>query len=322
MNILLTGGSGFVGSNLAERLLADGHHVTVFDDLSAGKLEFLRECRASDRFCFVHGDLLVPGEIRQAVRGQDVVFHLAANSDIEKGRRESDRDLRLGTLATFNTLDAMRDAGVKQLVFSSSSVVYGEPKQIPTPEDYGPLLPISLYGASKLACEGLISAFAHNYGIQSWIFRFANICGRHGTHGAIVDFINKLRATSGRLEVLGDGKQAKPNLHVSECVDGMIHGWQHARDEVNYFNLGCEGATPTDDIARYVIAALGLHDVDVVHTGGARGWPGDVPQVRLDVTKMKRLGWRAKMTSNEAVERACRELAAELAPESAPGSSQ
>ena len=322
MNILLTGGSGFVGSNLAERLLADGHHVTVFDDLSAGKLEFLRECRASDRFCFVHGDLLVPGEIRQAVRGQDVVFHLAANSDIEKGRRESDRDLRLGTLATFNTLDAMRDAGVKQLVFSSSSVVYGEPKQIPTPEDYGPLLPISLYGASKLACEGLISAFAHNYGIQSWIFRFANICGRHGTHGAIVDFINKLRATPRRLEVLGDGKQAKPNLHVSECVDGMIHGWQHARDDVNYFNLGCEGATPTDDIARYVIAALGLHDVDVVHTGGARGWPGDVPQVRLDVTKMKRLGWRAKMTSNEAVERACRELAAELAPESAPGSSQ
>ena len=322
MNILLTGGSGFVGSNLAERLLADGHHVTVFDDLSAGKLEFLRECRASDRFCFVHGDLLVPGEIRQAVRGQDVVFHLAANSDIEKGRRESDRDLRLGTLATFNTLDAMRDAGVKQLVFSSSSVVYGEPKQIPTPEDYGPLLPISLYGASKLACEGLISAFAHNYGIQSWIFRFANICGRHGTHGAIVDFINKLRATPRRLEVLGDGKQAKPNLHVSECVDGMIHGWQHARDEVNYFNLGCEGATPTDDIARYVIAALGLHDVDVVHTGGARGWPGDVPQVRLDVTKMERLGWRAKMTSNEAVERACRELAAELAPEFAPGSSQ
>ena len=322
MNILLTGGSGFVGSNLAERLLADGHHVTVFDDLSAGKLEFLRECRASDRFCFVHGDLLVPGEIRQAVRGQDVVFHLAANSDIEKGRRESDRDLRLGTLATFNTLDAMRDAGVKQLVFSSSSVVYGEPKQIPTPEDYGPLLPISLYGASKLACEGLISAFAHNYGIQSWIFRFANICGRHGTHGAIVDFINKLRATPGRLEVLGDGKQAKPNLHVSECVDGMIHGWQHARDDVNYFNLGCEGATPTDDIARYVIAALGLHDVDVVHTGGARGWPGDVPQVRLDVTKMERLGWRAKMTSNEAVERACRELAGELAPELAPESSR
>ena len=313
MKVLITGGAGFVGSNLAERLLGDGHRVTVFDDLSAGSLEFLRDCRANEAFCFVKGDLLEPEEIRSAVRGHDVVFHLAANSDIEKGRRESDRDLRLGTLATFNTLDAMRLEGVKQLVFSSSSVVYGEPTQIPTPEDYGPLLPISLYGASKLACEGLISAFAHNYGIQSWIFRFANICGRHGTHGAIVDFIKKLRANPRRLEVLGDGRQAKPNLHVSECVDGMVYGRQHSRDDVNYFNLGCEGATSADDIAGYVIAALGLDDVDVAHTGGARGWPGDVPQVRLDCSKMERLGWRATLTSNQAVERACRELVQELA---------
>jgi len=313
MNALITGGAGFVGSNLAERLLADGHRVTVFDDLSAGSLEFLAECRKSERFCFVQGDLLEASEIGSAMRGQEVVFHLAANSDIEKGRRESDRDLRLGTLATFHTLDAMREAGVRQLVFSSSSVVYGEPATIPTPEDYGPLLPISLYGASKLACEGLISAFAHNYGIQSWIFRFANICGRHGTHGAIVDFIRKLRANPRRLEVLGDGRQAKPNLHVSECVDGMMYGWQHAREHVSYFNLGCDGATSADDIATYVIAALGLTDVDIVHTGGERGWPGDVPQVRLDCTKMEAIGWRAKLTSSQAVERACRELARELA---------
>ena len=313
MKILITGGAGFVGSNLAERLLADGHRVTVFDDLSAGSLEFVRDCSKSQDFCFIQGDLLDPDAIRNAVRGQDVVFHLAANSDIEKGRQESDRDLRLGTLATFNTLDAMRDRGVRQLVFSSSSVVYGEPSVIPTPEDYGPLFPISLYGASKLACEGLISAFAHNYGIQSWIFRFANICGRHGTHGAIVDFIKKLRANPKRLEVLGDGRQAKPNLHVSECVDGIVYGWTHAREQVNYFNLGCEGATSADDIAAYVIAALGLRDVEIVHTGGSRGWPGDVPQVRLDCSRMERLGWRARLTSNQAVERACHELAAELA---------
>ena len=313
MNVLITGGAGFVGSNLADRLLAEGHRVTVFDDLSAGSLEFVRDCSKSQDFCFIQGDLLDPDAIRNAVRGQDVVFHLAANSDIEKGRQESDRDLRLGTLATFNTLDAMRDRGVRQLVFSSSSVVYGEPSVIPTPEDYGPLFPISLYGASKLACEGLISAFAHNYGIQSWIFRFANICGRHGTHGAIVDFIKKLRANPRRLEVLGDGRQAKPNLHVSECVDGIVYGWTHAREQVNYFNLGCEGATSADDIAAYVIAALGLRDVEMVHTGGSRGWPGDVPQVRLDCSKMERLGWRARLTSNQAVERACHELAAELA---------
>ena len=247
------------------------------------------------------------------MRAQEVVFHLAANSDIEKGRRESDRDLRLGTLATFNTLDAMRECGVRQLVFSSSSVVYGEPAEIPTPEDYGPLLPISLYGASKLACEGLISAFAHNYGIQSWIFRFANICGRHGTHGAIVDFIRKLRADPKRLEVLGDGRQAKPNLHVSECVDGMVYGWKQAREHVNFFNLGCRGATSTDEIAAYVIAALGLSDVQIVHTGGSRGWPGDVAQVRLDCSKMEELGWRAGLSSNQAVERACQELVRELA---------
>ena len=313
MNVLITGGAGFVGSNLADRLLAEGHRVTVFDDLSAGSLEFVRDCSKSQDFCFIQGDLLDPDAIRNAVRGQDVVFHLAANSDIEKGRQESDRDLRLGTLATFNTLDAMRDRGVRKLVFSSSSVVYGEPSVIPTPEDYGPLFPISLYGASKLACEGLISAFAHNYGIQSWIFRFANICGRHGTHGAIVDFIKKLRANPKRLEVLGDGRQAKPNLHVSECVDGMVYGWTHAREQVNYFNLGCEGATSADDIAAYVIAALGLRDVEIVHSGGSRGWPGDVPQVRLDCSKMERLGWRARLTSSQAVERACHELAAELA---------
>ncbi|HSQ30528.1 MAG TPA: NAD-dependent epimerase/dehydratase family protein [Gemmatimonadaceae bacterium] len=311
--ILITGGAGFVGSNLAERLLADGHEVTVFDDLSAGSLEFLRECNKHPGFRFVRGDLLADGEIGDAISGHEVVFHLAANSDIEKGRRESDRDLRLGTLATFNVLDAMRQRGVRQLVFSSSSVVYGEPTSIPTAEDYGPLLPISLYGASKLACEGLISAFAHNYGIQAWIFRFANICGRHGTHGAIVDFIRKLRANPARLEVLGNGKQAKPNLHVSECVDGMVFGWRHAADTVNYFNLGCDGATSADDIACFVIEAMNLQSVDVVHTGGERGWPGDVPQVRLDCARMAALGWRAKLTSNEAVRRASRELVQEIA---------
>jgi UDP-glucose 4-epimerase len=312
MRILITGGAGFVGSNLAERLTGDGHAVTVFDDLSAGSLSFLEKCRQRPDFRFVQGDLLDLSAITDAVRGHDVVFHLAANSDIERGRHESDRDFRLGTIATFNVLEATRRANIKQLVFSSSSVVYGEPMRSPTPECYGPLLPISLYGASKLACEGLISAFAHNYGIQSWIFRFANICGRHGTHGAIVDFIRKLRKNPKELEVLGDGKQAKPNLHVSECVDGMIFGWQHSTDEVNYFNLGCEGATAVDDIARYVIAALGLRDVRVTHTGGDRGWKGDVPQVRLDVSKMKSIGWEAHLSSDRAVERACRELAEEI----------
>ncbi len=312
MRVFVTGGAGFVGSNLAERLLAAGHAVTAFDDLSAGSLELLRDSEGRPGFQFIKGDLLDLDAVVKAMAGHDVVFHLAANSDIEKGRRQTDTDFRLGTVVTFNVLEATRRVGIRQFVFSSSSVVYGEPKAIPTPEDYGPLLPISLYGASKLACEGLVSAFGHNYGIQAWIFRFANICGRHGTHGAIVDFIRKLQANPKRLEVLGDGKQAKPNLHVSECVDGMIYGWQHGKEDLNYYNLGCEGATSAREIAEFVIEALGLKDVKIEYTGGARGWPGDVPQVRLDCTKMERMGWKARLSSTEAMKRAAQELVEEL----------
>src|SRR6266566_922304 len=312
MRVFLTGGAGFVGSNLAERLLVDGHNVTIYDDLSAGSRELLRECEGHGGFRFIHGDLLCLDKLVPAIRNHDTVFHLAANSNIEKGRQQADTDLRLGTLATFNILEAMRSAGVRQLVFSSSSVVYGEPTVIPTPEDYGPLFPISLYGASKLACEGLISAFSHNYGVQAWIYRFANICGRHGTHGAIVDFIRKLQANHRRLEILGDGKQAKPNLHVSECVSGMIYGWQHANEPLNVFNLGCEGATTAREIAGFVIEALGIKNVEREYTGGARGWPGDVPQVRLDCRKMERLGWKARLSSTDAARQAVHELVAEM----------
>ena len=311
MRVFVTGGAGFVGSNLCERLLADGHQVTAHDNLMAGSLELLRECTPNPAFKFIKGDLLDLDPLEKSLRGHDAVFHLAANSDIEKGRQLPDTDFRLGTVATFNVLEAMRREGVKKLVFSSSSVIYGEPDIIPTPEDYGPLLPISLYGASKLACEGLITAFCHNYGFQAWIFRFANICGRHGTHGAIIDFIRKLKVNSSRLEILGDGKQAKPYLHVGECVDGMIYGWKNSADPVNYFNLGCEGATPVTEIADFVVAALGLRGVQYVFTGGARGWPGDVPQVRLACEKMARIGWRAKLTSTEAVRLAAREIVEE-----------
>jgi UDP-glucose 4-epimerase len=312
MRVMVTGGAGFVGSNLVERLLAEEHEVTVYDDLSAGSRELLRESEGRAGFHFIEADLLNLEELTSALRNHDAVFHLAANSDIDKGRQQTDRDFRLGTVVTFNVLEAMRRTSVRQLVFSSSSVVYGEPTVIPTPEDYGPLFPISLYGASKLACEGLISAFGHNYGLYAWIFRFANICGRHGTHGAIVDFIRKLRVNKQRLEVLGDGNQAKPNLHVSECVDGMIYGWRHAKEPLNYFNLGCAGATTAREIANIVIEALGLKEVRVEYTGETRGWPGDVPQVRLDCTKMERLGWKAKLSSTQAAQRAAQELVEEL----------
>lgn len=227
--------------------------------------------------------------------------------------RKTDTDLRQGTVATYNVLEAIRLNQIPQLIFASSSVVYGESALVPTPEDYGPLLPISLYGASKLACEGLISAFCHNYGIQAWIFRFANICGRHGTHGAIVDFIHKLKRDPSCLEVLGDGKQSKPCLYVQECVDGMLFGWRNSRDPLNYFNLGCEGATEAANIARWTADLMGLPDAKLNYTGAPRGWRGDVPQVRLDCRKLKALGWEARLTSDAAVRLAISELVKELA---------
>jgi UDP-glucose 4-epimerase len=314
MRIIVTGGAGFIGSNLAERLLADGHSVSVIDNLRGGHRENLEDCMKSSNFKFFQHDLLDLNTITEIFTGHDVVFHLAANSDIPAGRRQTDIDLNLGTVATYNVLEAMRRSDVHQIAFASSSVVYGEPAVVPTPEDYGPLFPISLYGASKLACEGLISAFCHNYGFQAWIFRFANICGRHGTHGVIVDFIRKLQTNVRELEILGDGRQAKPYLHVSECVDGMMYIWRNARNEgVNYFNLGCEGATYTERIAHLLLETMERSDVRLAFTGGQRGWPGDVTQVRLDCTKLRQLGWRAKNTSDGAVKRAAEELVEQLA---------
>ena len=312
MRIMVTGGAGFVGSNLAKRLLDEGHAVTVFDDLSLGTLANLRDCQGHRDFHFMRGDLLDCKAFEAAVRGHEAVFHMAANSDIPRGTQFTDTDLRQGTLTTYNVLEAMRVNSIRQLVFASSSVVYGEPTLTPTPEDYGPLFPISLYGASKLACEGLISAFCHNYGFTTWIFRFANICGPHATHGAIVDFIRKLQANPRRLEILGDGRQAKPYLHVSECVDGMLFGWRNTRESVNCFNLGCEGATVVDRLAEFVVEAAGAGNPEFVHTGGERGWPGDVPQVRLDCGKMRRHGWVARLSSDDAVRRAAREVAEEM----------
>lgn len=312
MRVVVTGGAGFIGSNLAERLLAEGHAVTVVDNLSGGRREFLGTCFGKPEFRFVEEDLLHLDALTQVMKGHEAVFHLAANSDIPKGRHQTDLDLRLGTLATYNVLEAMRREEVRQIAFSSSSVVYGEPSLVPTPEDYGPLFPISLYGASKLACEGLIGAFCHNYGFQAWIFRFANICGPHGTHGVMVDFIRKLQADPGRLEILGDGKQAKPYLHVSECVDGMLYAWRNAGAPLNCFNLGCEGSTSTERVARRLVNAMQLPDAAFVFAGGKRGWAGDVPRVRLDCAKLAHAGWRARLSSDQAVERAALELVEEL----------
>ena len=308
MNVFVTGGAGFIGSNLVKTLLDQGHTVAVHDNLHLGRKEFLTPFFGKNEFKFFEEDLLDIESLTKCMNGYDLVFHMAANSDIEYGTRNTDTDLRMGTLATYNVLESMRRNRVFKIVFASTSAVYGEADRFPTPEDYGPLFPISLYGASKLACEGLITAFCHNFNIQSWIFRFGNVVGHNGTHGALVDFIQKLRNNPKELTILGDGSQAKPYLHVFECVQGMLFGLEHANEEVNAFNLACEGATSVTWIAEKIIEKMGLQDVEQKYTGGKRGWTGDVPQVRLDPEKMNHLGWRPRLSSNEAVEKAIGEL--------------
>jgi len=310
--IFVTGGAGFIGSNLVGRLLDANCLVTAYDNLSSGKKDFIEKYLTNPNFKFIKGDLLDIDTLKENTKNHNAVFHLAANSDIGSSAQPADIDLKQGTIVTCNILDAMKINGIKQIVFASSSAIYGEPVKKPTPENYGPLFPISLYGASKLACEGLASAFCHSFGFKAWIFRFANIVGSNGTHGVIFDFIRKLKNNPKKLEILGDGNQSKPYLHVSECIDGMFYGYSHSFDNVNVFNLGCEGATKVKVIAKTVISIMGLKGVKIEFSGGERGWTGDVPQVRLDTLKLKRLGWNAKLTSDEAAIRGVKDLLKQL----------
>ncbi len=309
MKAFVTGGAGFIGSNLVDALLADNHQVTVYDNLSLGTEDRIKHNFSNKDFTFVKADLLEFSKLAGAMKGHDVVFHLAANSDISNNQ-VTDTDLKNGTLATYNVLEAMRLNNIKKVVYSSTSAIYGETKIMPTPEDYAPLQPISLYGASKLAGEALMTAFSHNFNNQVWIFRFANIVGKRGTHGVLIDFIRKLRNNQKELEILGDGRQKKSYLEVQECVQGILFGFEHATEQVNVFNLGCDTSTQVDIIARIVVEEMKLENVSFKHTGGSRGWSGDVPVMSLDVKRINTLGWKALLTSDEAVRKAVKDLLA------------
>ncbi|MCD6461535.1 MAG: SDR family NAD(P)-dependent oxidoreductase [Thermoplasmata archaeon] len=319
MRVLVTGGAGFIGSNLVERFLAEGEEVVVLDNLSTGRLEFLEPFTDAEGFEFVRGDLLRPEDVARAVSGVDMVYHLAANADVRGGSTNTRLDLEQGVVATHNLLEAMREEGVGRLAFSSSSVVYGEASVMPTPEDYGPLVPISLYGASKLAAEGFITAYAHTFDIQAWIFRFANIIGKHGTHGVIYDFINKLRENPKVLEILGDGRQSKSYLLVEDCVDAMLFAVDRSRERVNIFNLGNRGSTTVAEIGDIVKEAMGLPGARSVYTGTERGWAGDVRQMELSIERITGLGWRPSCDSTGAVRRAARTLVEEVLGPGAAG---
>ena len=309
----MTGGAGFIGSHLVDKLVNEGYEkVTVYDNFSSGREDFIQHHIGKGYFKLVRADLL-DGDVidRELKEGYDVVFHLAAIPDVRLGEKMPEIS-KIDILATYNLLDAMRKRDVKNIVFSSSSTVYGEAPPVPLKEDYGPLLPISVYGAAKLACEALISSFCHTFDMKGWIFRFANVVGSRSTHGVIFDFIKKLRKNPKELEILGNGKQKKSYLYISDCIDGMLFGFERSSDQINLFNLGTEGATEVSDIAKMVVEEMGLKDVKFRYTGGDRGWKGDVPRFQFNIEKIKSLGWKPKYESDEAVRKAIRDLLREI----------
>lgn len=309
MNVIVTGCAGFIGSNLLDRLLSRGDRVKGIDDLSTGQYEFLQGALKSRRFEFVKGDILDESLLSDVVSGSDMVFHLAANADVRLGTHHPHRDLEQNTIATFRVLEAMRRGGVKRIAFSSTGSVYGEAEKIPTPEDAPFPMQTSLYGASKLAGEGLISAYCEGFGFQSFIFRFVSILGERYTHGHVFDFYKQLRQDPGRLRVLGNGKQRKSYLYVQDCIDAMLLAMERSTAKVNIFNLGVDDYCQVDDSIRWISETLEVKP-RIEYTGGDRGWIGDNPFIFLDTTKIRVLGWSPKLSIREGVVRTVRFLQA------------
>jgi UDP-glucose 4-epimerase len=305
---VVTGGAGAVGSVLVRRLLAEGREVRVIDNLSGGRRAHLPG-PDTPRLSLTVADLKHPSLYADVFEGAAEVWHLAANTDIRRGSSQPRLDLEEGTLASFAVLEEARLHDVRRAIFSSSSVVYGFPSVFPTPETYGPLQPQSLYAAAKLAAEGLFSAYAFSYGFRVHIFRFANIIGPGMTHGILFDFFEKLRADPGRLEVLGDGRQAKSYLRTEDCVEGMLLARSRTKDSVNLYNLGTRDRTSVREIAEKVVAAHG-GSARIEYTGGERGWVGDVPQQLLAIDRIEALGWHPSLSSTGAIERTIAELSA------------
>lgn len=298
--IIVTGCAGFIGSNLTDRLLSEGAIVIGIDNFSTGQNRFLEAAFLSKNFQLHHLDLLDGDSINHLFYDVDIVFHLAANADVRFGIAHTKKDLEQNTLVTFNVLEAMRLAGVKKIIFSSTGSVYGESPVIPTPED-GPFpIQTSLYGASKVACEGLISAYCEGFGFQSWIFRFVSILGERYTHGHIFDFYLKLKKNHDLLEILGNGLQKKSYLYVHDCIDAILLALNHTDTKVNIFNLGVEDYCEINDSVKWICENLNIFP-QLIYSGGSRGWIGDNPFIYLDTKKINSLGWKPKLTIRDGV---------------------
>ncbi|MEA2873975.1 MAG: UDP-glucose 4-epimerase [Hyphomicrobiales bacterium] len=310
----ISGGAGFLGSNLVNTILDRGlGPVTVFDNFLTGRREHFGERVSSPDLSIVAGDASDLRALTNAVGGHDTVVHLAANSDIAKAASEPLIDFDNGTRLTQTLLEAMRATGVKRILFTSGSGVYGEVPPKPIPEDYAPLIPISTYGASKLASETLVSAYSHMFDIVGTVFRFANVVGPHMTHGVSHDFTRRLHADASRLQILGDGMQSKPYIHSDDVVAAILFILQKQTSDYAYYNVGSEDHLLVRDIADIVTGEMGLKNVKYEYTGGTRGWRADVPVYRLDTSKIRALGWSNKMNSREAVVAAVRSLLGEIA---------
>ena len=300
MKAFVSGGAGFIGSNLVDRLLDVGHEVTVYDNLSTGLLQFLEYARDFDRFRLVEGDLLDEGSLSEAIAGHEFVFHLAANADVRFGTEHPRRDLEQNTIVTNNVLEAMRKNGISKIAFASTGSVYGDATVIPTPENAPFPIQTSLYAASKLAGEGLIAAYCEGFGFQSWIFRFVSILGERYTHGHVFDFYRKLKQNPSRLEVLGNGKQRKSYLYIQDCIDAMLFALEKSNESVNVLNLGVDGYCEVNESIGWICEELGVTP-KLEYSGGDRGWIGDNPFIFLDTSKIRDLGWKPKLSIQDGV---------------------
>jgi UDP-glucose 4-epimerase len=313
--MLITGGAGFIGSHLTERLLNEGNRVIVLDNFSSGKIENIQHLLDNPSITLVKEDMKKPKQLGKIVSSSEIIFHLAANPEVRLDEIDPKTHFEENILATFNLLEAIRkDGKAKTLVFASSSTVYGEARLVPTQEDYGPLMPISTYGASKLACEALIASYAYTFNLQALILRPANIVGSRSTHGVILDFIRKINANPKRLEILGDGHQEKSYLHVSDCVEAIMHVVEasaRGTQKVDVYNVGSNDKITVAQIAKIVSEAMGKPDIDYEFTGGVEGgggWKGDVRIMQLSTDKLQRTGWKPRYSSEQAVRLAARAL--------------
>jgi UDP-glucose 4-epimerase len=301
LSTFATGAAGFIGSNLVDRLLGAGEVVVGYDNLSTGMAEFLASARRHCNFTFVEGDLLDTRSLTKAMRGATRVVHLAANADVRFGLAHPRRDLEQNTIATFHVLEAMRANNVREITFASTGSIYGEAAVVPTPEDAPFPVQTSLYGASKLACEGMIAAYAEGYGIRAHIFRFVSILGQRYSHGHVFDFMMQLAKDQTRLHILGDGKQRKSYLHVDDCIEAMLLALNKADERIAIFNLGTDEVCEVLDSVDWIAKRLRLSP-QLSFSGGRQGWIGDNPVIHLDTSRIRGLGWQPKRSIREAVE--------------------